>query len=793
VQNGVTTSGESDFFTIPANGIVNLPEIVLGAATLIPVALGIMPSNVSFTAAGQTSQLRVMATYPDRSVKDVTAAVTGTNYTTSNPAIMTVSADGLLTAVASGTVVIQATNDGAASIVMAMMALSGIDTDGDGIPDDVELALGLNPNNPIDAQEDFDRDGLTNLAEVQRGTDLRNPDTDGDGLSDGQEVALGTSPLLIDTDGDGIRDGLEIATGSDPTNPASYNLAQALASLAVTPAAFTLIFNTILGEASQQLTVTGTLLDGTTINLTSTSRGTNYSSSNLTICNFGAQDGRVFAGANGACTVTVSNSGFSQAVNVHVQTFTPQPLAFVALPGFANNVDVSGNFAYVAAGAAGLQVVNVSDRRTPTVIAALDTPGNALDVKVVGTTAFVADGPAGLQIIDISDPLQPRLLGGVDTPGNAQDVVVHGTLAFVADGAAGLQIIDISDLTAPRVLRAVDTPGTASGVDVTLGRRLAVVADSAVGLQVIDLTDTAQPTLIGSVDTGDARDVVLSPDGLYAFVADLSSSLTPVDLSTPRTPVVRASTPRATGGLLVDVALADRFAFGADIFFVNGVPIVDVSIPEVPLPRAILNFSTFRDDDGTGIAVDGNFVYLTAAKGSSSRLYIGQYLDLEDRAGIPPLVEITAPVFGEIVIEGARLPMTVEATDDITVVAVNFLVDGVPVFTDTAAPYQFTFPIPAGVNRLTLSATAVDRGGNVGTAEDVVVTVIPDPLTTVVGVVLDPDGVPVDGATVNTVGGRAGGMSWISSFQPRRCPCFRSLPRVSRPPALPTSKAICGL
>src|ERR1041384_13939 len=39
VRNGVTTSGESDYFTIPANGAVNLPNIVLGAATQIPSAL----------------------------------------------------------------------------------------------------------------------------------------------------------------------------------------------------------------------------------------------------------------------------------------------------------------------------------------------------------------------------------------------------------------------------------------------------------------------------------------------------------------------------------------------------------------------------------------------------------------------------------------------------------------------------------------------------------------------------------------------------------------------------------
>ncbi|HZJ54423.1 MAG TPA: calcium-binding protein [Myxococcaceae bacterium] len=41
-------------------------------------------------------------------------------------------------------------------------------------------------------------------------------DSDGDGLSDDEEVAIGTDPLNPDTDGDGLQDGLERAAGLDP-------------------------------------------------------------------------------------------------------------------------------------------------------------------------------------------------------------------------------------------------------------------------------------------------------------------------------------------------------------------------------------------------------------------------------------------------------------------------------------------------------------------------------------------------------------------------------------------------
>jgi len=69
------------------------------------------------------------------------------------------------------------------------------DSDCDGLPDAWELAHGLNPNDPSDAMQDADFDGLTALEELTLGTDPGKRDTDGDGVSDGDEVAAGTDPL----------------------------------------------------------------------------------------------------------------------------------------------------------------------------------------------------------------------------------------------------------------------------------------------------------------------------------------------------------------------------------------------------------------------------------------------------------------------------------------------------------------------------------------------------------------------------------------------------------------------
>ncbi len=752
VQDGVTRFGESDLFTVPRNGSITLPIIILGPVSPIPASVAVSPANASLTAAGESLQLTVTATYPSGATSDVTAADTGTNYTTSNPAIATISADGLVTAVASGTALIQATNDGTAGIAAVVVTLSSSDTDGDGIADDVELANGLDPNNRTDAQEDPDRDGLTNAQELSIGTDLRKADTDEDGLTDGEEGPLGTSPLLRDTDGDGIGDGLERQAGTDPLDPGSFDLAAALSSIVVTPPNFALNISSLGADVFQALRVTGRLRDGATIDLTA--RGTAYESSNLAICHFGESSGLVFAGSVGVCVITVSSAGFSATSTGTIRNFTPTTLSFVDIPGFANNVDVLGNFAYVAAGPAGLQVVDVSDHLAPRVAASVDTPGDAKNVQVAGTRAYVADGPGGLRIVDIANPLAPLLLGAVQVPdADARDVAVSGNLAFVADGTAGLQIIDVTNRTDPLLIRSFAVDGIPSGVEIA--GNLALVAAGWSGVQIVDVSDPAQPVFVGTAYVSGAQDVVAA--GSIAYVAG-DSGLQVVDFSSPAESAVIGS---AFGLALADVAVSGDLALGAEgAPYGGGVTIVDVAVPAAPVQRASLDFTTVRYDLPNGIAVDGSYVYVTAparpdyGPGQPTRLHIGQYRAIEDAAGIPPTVTIVSPGAGVSIVEGETIPVAVAATDDVLVASVSVVVDGVVVATDTTAPYQFSATAPIDATSLIIGATAVDLAGNTGVAPNVQVTVTVNPLTTVIGrVLMRGEAVqPVAGAQVQALG-----------------------------------------
>ena len=98
--------------------------------------------------------------------------------------------------------------------------LSDTDRDGDLLNDADEARLGTDPE-----VVDSDGDGVPDGLEVQlHRTDPRRVDSDADGLTDGAELSeYRTDPNLRDTDLDGLTDGEEVAQGTDPLrfNPSS--------------------------------------------------------------------------------------------------------------------------------------------------------------------------------------------------------------------------------------------------------------------------------------------------------------------------------------------------------------------------------------------------------------------------------------------------------------------------------------------------------------------------------------------------------------------------------------------
>lgn len=79
---------------------------------------------------------------------------------------------------------------------------------------------------------DSDNDGLSDQREIELGLDPKNPDMDGDGVLDGDEVdKYKTNPTNADTDGDGYADGVEIRGGYNPRGAGKCSVPDCTATL----------------------------------------------------------------------------------------------------------------------------------------------------------------------------------------------------------------------------------------------------------------------------------------------------------------------------------------------------------------------------------------------------------------------------------------------------------------------------------------------------------------------------------------------------------------------------------
>ncbi len=95
-----------------------------------------------------------------------------------------------------------------------------VDSDGDGLSDEEEVALGTDP-----VRADTDSDLLMDGVELKMGMDPLTPDvlngcngyldSDGDRLNDCEERVLGTQSCMSDTDGDALPDLLEVLSGTN--------------------------------------------------------------------------------------------------------------------------------------------------------------------------------------------------------------------------------------------------------------------------------------------------------------------------------------------------------------------------------------------------------------------------------------------------------------------------------------------------------------------------------------------------------------------------------------------------
>ncbi len=137
-------------------------------------------------------------------------------------------------------------------------------------------------------------------------------------------------------------------------------------------------------------------------------------------------------------------------------------------------LDDSGAWGFIANGASGLQVtdtnpaglteIGIFDRTSiPNLADDVEEQIDVRDVYFQYPYAYIANGAHGLLMLDVSNPAAPVKVGALDTPGTAKSITMSNRgVIYLADGSGGLQIIDVSIPQAPYLRQSFETPGEAS-------------------------------------------------------------------------------------------------------------------------------------------------------------------------------------------------------------------------------------------------------------------------------------------------------------------------------------------
>jgi hypothetical protein len=271
----------------------------------------------------------------------------------------------------------------------------------------------------------------------------------------------------------------------------------------------------------------------------------------------------------------------------------------VSPPGLGcegKDVFVEGNYAYVASGAAGLKIFDITIPESSFLVKTVATP-YAEGVFVIYGNAFVACETAGLVIIDVDPVGSASIIKTVDTPGSAYGVYVDGDRAYVADYDAGLQIIDILPASDAHIIATVDTPGRSKGVCVADG--YCYIADEEY-IQVVDIYPFMDIALVQTLDAvGDAEDVCVSEG--YLYVAD-GRNLDIIDIKVPESAFIVNTIPALY--YVQDVQVQGGYSYLP--IYNQGMEIMDV----IPCDEAYSLTSISTPQYAYAVDLQGQYAYL---------------------------------------------------------------------------------------------------------------------------------------------------------------------------------------
>ncbi len=293
------------------------------------------------------------------------------------------------------------------------------------------------------------------------------------------------------------------------------------------------------------------------------------------------------------------------------------------LPGTANRIATVGQVALVAAGTAGLHIVDISEPERPRLRATYARPDiNVMDVAARGGYAVVSDaGSPGsssdgeVLILDIASPSRPLLVASVavDSPGRlalTEDYIV------VADGEAQVRIIHATDLSAPGKEWVYEPPNdrvhAIAAAEENDGDHYVYIVERSghpdpnhgyTHRVRLPTRDTPQPALIATYVHTEYQplEVAATPSRVYVMsMAPFAIELLYYTIEVLSTAMTRVGTGGSTH-VVGDPSRSDVVVRGRRLFVANGVGIRMWNVSDPAEPVSIGYWNTAGPARGVGL------------------------------------------------------------------------------------------------------------------------------------------------------------------------------------------------
>ncbi|MEX0616408.1 MAG: hypothetical protein WD231_01180 [Candidatus Woykebacteria bacterium] len=300
---------------------------------------------------------------------------------------------------------------------------------------------------------------------------------------------------------------------------------------------------------------------------------------------------------------------------------TIQHLDFVGRFGVpADHVAVKGSYLYVTEGWAledkisYLRVVDVSDPTRPDEVGELRLDNGTYNIDIQGNYAYLAMGDYGLGVVDISNPAAPKMVGIEDPSGYAGDVFVSGRYAYVAYGLDGLRIMDISDPRFPEQVAQHSFQNDRSPVSVEsvfVEDDRAFLGTFSYGLYVLDISNPVDPRYVGQTSSPQDVEDMFVVDG-YAYTVAEFEGLVVIDATNPANP--RKVIPKEKVGFgAIGIDIVGSYAFLSTVspgrLMTGGLQVLDISNPTKP--SMVLRYETGGSND---VQVADGYAYVAEGR-----------------------------------------------------------------------------------------------------------------------------------------------------------------------------------